>query len=191
MPTYKTIVDGVEALEAAMLHKERCEEALEKAARVVRELQRITLPPLFAASRQKKYVGEDGLEAVKRLGAYARWPKAGKSSDPLRPGLTEEEAAARRLHAIKFLAETNHLDALKSIVIGTWGKGERHLAEVAYKQLQKDTSARVALSEDIHWKTYENIVLDTFQEGKHEVPLTEIGAEVFDEVTITKRRETT
>lgn len=174
MPTYKTIVDGVEALEEAMRRKEAAEIELAAAKSAVRDLQRFVLPPLFQKARQKVFTHEDGTKAVKSLGSYWRWPQE------------EPQHGA----ALQFMQEVGHMDSLKAVVTASWGKAEHHLAEKVYKSLLKDTSAQVVLKEDLHWKTAEKIVLDTFQAGKFMVPFDEIGAEVYDEVTITHRRET-
>jgi len=184
-----SIPDAVEALENAIRHEEACKEALAAAKLMRRNLERFVLPPLFVAARQKKYEHEDGTIAVKALGTYARWPTVGKSDDPTRPGLSVDEAAKRRQAALIFLEQTGNLNSLKAVVSASWGRGEYELAQAVYAKLQKDTSAKVHLTENIHWKTYENIVLDAFQRGV-EVPFSEIGAEVYDQVTLTKRRGT-
>lgn len=169
-----TLPEAIEALEEAARREERAIDELAAAKAARRNLERVVLPPLFSAARQKKFVHEDGTQAIKTLGSHARWPKD----------------ETQRQHALAFLEETGNLDALKTVVSGSWGRGEYEIAKLAYEELKKSNSAKITMTEDIHWKTYENIILETFKAGKVAIPFEEIGVEVFDEVKLTARRKT-
>lgn len=165
-----SISDAVAALELNSRRIERAKIELEAAQAEKKELERIVLPPLFTAARSKSFTLDNGTIATKRMGCWARFP----------------DVEPKKSKTIEWLTSVGHESAIKAQLQATWGRGDYQLALDALAQLGKDKSCVAMLREDVHWATYQKIVLETVKGGKHIVPFDDINAEVFDEVTITK-----
>ena len=164
-----TIDQAVAALEKNAQRIALAKLELEAANAEKRELERVILPPLFLAARSKSFTLDNGTRATKRIGCFGRFP----DDEPMRSA------------SIKFLRAVGHESAIKTQLTATWGKGDYPIAVKALEHLSKDKSCVAVLKEDVHWATYQNIILEEVKAGRP-VPLDEIKAEVYDEVTITK-----
>lgn len=165
-----SIPEAVAALELNARRIALAKIELEAAQAEKKELERLVLPPLFTAARSKSFTLDNGTVASKRMGCWARFP----------------DVEPKKSATIKWLTEIGHESAIKAQLQATWGRGDYHLAQEALMQLGKDKSCVAMLREDVHWATYQKIILDTVKGGKHVVPLDDINAEVYDEVTITR-----
>jgi hypothetical protein len=172
-----TPAEGVETLLKAQRRVELANIELEAAKLEVRELQETILPPIFVQARMITFEGMNGVKAKKDLFSYARLPKQDPDED--------SPESKQRKAMIDWLVAVGQKDAIKGTLVAQWGRGEYEQAQAEYLRLKQLESAAVFLTETVHWRTLENIVLAEVKRGTV-VPLEEIGARVGDRVTITR-----
>lgn len=163
-------VETVEALLKCIDRIARLEIELEQAKAERKELEEVTLPPMFLQERVGSIDLTNGARATKNQYAYARLAKVG---DP------------RRQAMLDWLRKVGEQDAIKATLVAKWGTGDYETAQQFHKAIVQAGDADVNFGEDVHWKTLESIVMQKIRAGL-EVPLTDINATFGDRVTIVR-----
>jgi hypothetical protein len=145
------------------------EVELENAKAEQKELERKVLPPLFLQNRVSAVDLDSGARAVKSMYSYARLAKEGP----------------KRVAMLNWLVSIGEQDSIKPTLTMQWGRGDWEVSQKMLEIAKKDETARVTFEETVQWKSLESYVLREVKKGSI-VPLDEIGAEIGDQVKITK-----